>query len=404
MIRPWVLVLLLCHIAVSSGAPNSSVYRQCQTVDPKRPRHGCPPGTLFVSSTSPKADFKSIQDAIRSLPQDNSPRVILIGAGNYTEQLNVTRPGPLTLLGETRTPKRLENADISEEGPSKNKVQVFWNAANGNGKYVDNLLTSVLVVGPTYEATLTGSGPTGYPVPADTPFGCSDFRAYSIDFRNEYAPRSSGPAHALAVAYANAGFYSCGFYSYQDTIFAGKLGNVFMHDSIIAGQTDFLYGFGTLFIERSTLLMRGCGGGITAWKGTNTTFANKYGVYISQSRTIASNDTVATDLKGRCSLGRPWNALHRSVYMDTYLDGTVLPAGYTSWAGQPNGNFGINTTMAVYRTYGPGNDRQKQEESNVTTIFTRSQARSYLRPKDVFMDLDGRQPYVSWIDSKWGRY
>ncbi|KAM0414587.1 hypothetical protein ACHAPT_013569 [Fusarium lateritium] len=264
--------------------------------------------------------------------------------------------------------------------------------------YPDNVHTSVLVVGPTYEATLTGSGPTGYPVPADTPFGCTDFRAYNIDFRNEYAPRSSGPSHALAIAYANAGFYSCGFYSYQDTVFAGKLGNVFMHDSIVAGQTDFLYGFGTLFIEKSALLLRGCGGGITAWKGTNTTFPNKYGVYISNSKIVAVNETVAKDSKHKCSLGRPWNSLHRSVFIKSYLDATMLPAGYTKWTGQPNGNFGRNTTMAVYRTFGPGNNIKAQKESNVTSVFGRAEVRGFLHPKDVFMDPEGRQPNVKWID------
>ncbi|EME88625.1 carbohydrate esterase family 8 protein [Pseudocercospora fijiensis CIRAD86] len=54
-------------------------------------------------------------------------------------------------------------------------------------------------------------------------------------------------------------------------VYVGKLGNVYMFGSIVAGQTDFLYGFGTLWIEKSRLLLRSCGGGITAWKGTNTT-------------------------------------------------------------------------------------------------------------------------------------
>lgn len=47
----------------------------------------------------------------------------------------------------------------------------------------------------------------------------------------------------------------------------GKLGNAYFYDTVIAGQTDFLYGFGTAYIERSTLSLRNCGGGITAWKG-----------------------------------------------------------------------------------------------------------------------------------------
>ena len=171
-----------------------------------------------------------------------------------------------------------------------------------------------------------------------------------------------------------------------------------MYDSIVAGQTDFLYGFGTLFVEKSTLLSRNCGGGITAWKGTNTTFENKYGVYISDSKIIAANTTVLTEQRGKCSLGRPWNSLHRSVIMNTSLDETILPAGYTTWGGRPDGNFGKETTMATYNTYGPGNNVQAQKAGNVTLVFEKQDVKPYFRPLDVFMTPDGLQPNVDWID------
>lgn len=76
-------------------------------------------------------------------------------------------------------------------------------------------------------------------------------------------------------------------YSHTNTnppqVYIGKLGNAYFYQSILAGQTDFLYGFGTAWIQSSALQLRGCGGGITAWKGTNTTTPNKYGVYIVDS-------------------------------------------------------------------------------------------------------------------------
>lgn len=203
-------------LALSKTVPVTT-YSECQkkTADP---REGCPSGTIYVSQDDTNADFNTIQGAIRSLPNDTSSHIILIGAGIYFEQLNVTRPGPLTLLGQTDSPSNgALYADVTYNTAAANEVQIFHNAANSN-TYPDNLYTSVLAVGPTYNATLTGAGPTGYPVAPDTPFGCADFRAYNIDFRNEFAPRSSGPAHAIAIGYANAGFYSCGFYSYQDTV------------------------------------------------------------------------------------------------------------------------------------------------------------------------------------------
>jgi hypothetical protein len=59
---------------------------------------------------------------------------------------------------------------------------------------------------------------SGNLVPKDTPFGNVDFRAYNIDFINDYKNYASGPALAVSVSYANSGFYFCGFYSYQDTV------------------------------------------------------------------------------------------------------------------------------------------------------------------------------------------
>ena len=84
----------------------------------------------------------------------------------------------------------------------------------------------------------------------------------------------------------------------------GKLGNAYFSKCEIAGQTDFLYGFGTAWVQSSRLALRGCGGGITAWKGTNTTFANKYGVYVHDSVVEKANSSLS--IAGECALGRPW--------------------------------------------------------------------------------------------------
>lgn len=203
-LRFWASLLLNVLLASAAGIP-SSRYRNCQ-----RSRKACPEGTLVVSASDPKADFSTVQAAIESLPHDNSSQTILILAGTYTEQVNVTRPGPVTLLGQT---DHVTDA-------SKNQVTINWAQANhdSTGQSVDNVFGSVLTVAPTLNASYTGSGPTGFPVPEDTPFGSVDFRAYNIDFTNTWADYSDGPAHALSFSRANGGFYYCGFYSYQDTV------------------------------------------------------------------------------------------------------------------------------------------------------------------------------------------
>ncbi|KAG8167896.1 hypothetical protein KVR01_003585 [Diaporthe batatas] len=383
-----------------SAAPYpATTFADCQkkTADPLE---GCPEGTIYVSANDTRADFTKIQDAIISVGNDSDPHYILIGAGFYYEQLNVTRQAPLYLLGQSNLPSMQQDyaGDVSYNQTAENDVQVWFNLANvGNNLISDNVFTGVLTVGPTLNATLTGSGPTGFPVPDDTPFGCQDFRAYNIDFRNEEFPYSHGPAHAMGVSRANAGFYSCGFYSWQDTIYVGKLANAYFYDTVVAGQTDFLYGFGTLYITKSTLSLRHCGGGVTAWKGTNTTFENKYGAYIDSSQLIANNASTAAEVKGTCALGRPWNAQQRSIFMDSYFDASILPAGYIRWSASDPRVYNY-TFMATWENYGPGWNVTAEKASNVTLVLDDDKVEPYRWPTDVFLTETGEPGNTAWID------
>ncbi|KAE8415520.1 pectin lyase fold/virulence factor [Aspergillus pseudocaelatus] len=385
----WFFCIWICASSLAWGYPTEGDYsfpEACQASTPSDPLDGCPESTLLVSATHEQAHFSTIQGAIDSLPHDDTSQTILILSGTYTEQLNITRPGPLILLGESNSP---HNA-------SMNSVHVQWAAATEQGIYTDNVYTSVLIVAPTLNASLTGSGPEGLPVPDGTPFGCSDFRTYNIDFSNVYAERSAGPAHALSFSRANGGFYYSGFYSYQDTVFVGKLGNAYFHSSIVAGQTDFLYGFGTAWFERCDLVLRGCGGGITAWKGTNTTYVNKFGVYVHDSIIKAVNASVAVEQEGRCALGRPWNSGHRSIFAGTYEDGTIRDSGYVLWQAPITGQ----TLMGEYENLGPGWDVAARQEYNYSVLLDAETWDGYNSPAKVFLTEDGRPGNVDWIDQR----
>ncbi|KKK21846.1 hypothetical protein ARAM_002878 [Aspergillus rambellii] len=381
----WLFPLFLnAWLACAAGIPPKS-HRKCQGS-----LTACPEGTIIVSKSNPKAHFSTVQAAIESLPNDDSTQTILVLAGEYKEQLNVTRCGPITLLGQT---DHLTDA-------SKNQVTITWAQANhdGTGKSVDNVFSSVLVVAPTLDASYTGSGTTGYPVPEDTPFGNVDFKVYNIDFTNTWADFSDGPAHALSFSRANGGFYYCGFYSYQDTVYVGKLGNAYFYKSIIAGQTDFLYGFGTAWIQSSEILLRGCGGGITAWKGTETTFENKYGVYVVGSSVMAANTSIAPQIVGQCALGRPWNSLHRSIFALTSEDASIDPIGYIDWVVGGVSRLTNETFMAEYRAFGPGFNATGRASSNTTMELNRKEYNPYDSPAKVFLTPDGEPGNVGWID------
>ncbi|KAB8217942.1 pectin lyase fold/virulence factor [Aspergillus novoparasiticus] len=369
-ITSWFLCILICAIWLAWGQPPGGGYafpEACQASTLEIPLDGCPKNTVLVSATREKAHFRTIQGAIDSLPHDDTSQTFLILSGTYTEQLNISRLGPLTLLGESNNP---HNA-------STNSVHVQWAAATAQGIYTDNVYTSVLIVAPTLNANLTGSGPEGLPVPDGTPFGCSDFRTYNIDFWNVYAEQSAGHAHSLSLSLANGGFYYSWLYSYQDTVFIGKLGNAYFHSSMVAGETDFLYGFGTAWFEQCDLVLQGCGGWITPWKGTNTAYANKFGVYVHASAINAANASVAVEHEGRCALGRPWNSGHQSIFAGTYENGMIQDSEYVLWQAPITEQTLMGDVILDERTWD-----------------------EYNSPAKVFLTEDGRPDIVEWIDQR----
>lgn len=351
----------------------------------RNPLSGCPPNTILVGAGQ---RFTSVQQAVLSTGNSSTPYVILIQPGNYTEQVNVTRQAPLTLLGVTESP----------DDATQNQVNIIWHDATGNAVHdYDNAYTSTLTVAPTFNASATGAGPDGDPVTPGTPLGDFDFRTYNLNFINDYEPYSAGPSLAVSVSYANASFYYTQFLSYQDTVYIGKIGNAYMYDCIIGGETDFFYGFGTLWVQNSDIKLRGCGGGITAWKGTNTTYENKYGVYIHNSHVAKANSSL--NLTHKCALGRPWNPQMRAIFAFNYLDDSIIPSGYIEW--QPTlPRIDFNTTMAEFHDYGPGfNLTGREEASNITIEMTPWEYEPYSTPAKVFQyPFSGEFGNVAWID------
>ncbi|KAK0239561.1 pectin lyase-like protein [Armillaria nabsnona] len=357
---------------------------------------GCPPGTILVSNNSsdPDASFGSIQDAILSLP-NLGRATILIAEGQYQETLNITRKGPLTLLGQLPAGSTIASF---ANGSASNIVQVWNNKFVHTG--MDDADSAVLTVAPSYEAALIGSGPTGAPL--QPLFGNTDFRAYNIDFQNRAANFAISQALVTDISYANASFYGCSFASYQDTWYTGRNGSTYVLDSVIYGQTDYLFGFGTAWFQNVVLANRACGGGIVAWKGTNLTDApgNRYGAYISDSRIIRSPDANATtDITERCYLGRPWNDLATTVFLSTYMENVIRPAGWTPFSSdRPEilnttfyAEFDSSGKLSLPLSWPGGNTSSRISLEHILTI---KEAQNFTVDR-VFLERP------SWIDSSY---
>ncbi|KAJ7727392.1 carbohydrate esterase family 8 protein [Mycena metata] len=367
----------------------SPQFIQCQIQKPAStsPLKGCPAGTIFVSATDSRAQFTSVQAAVESLPATGAA-TILVGQGSYQETVNVSRTAPLTLLGQLPSTAVAQSKPFANAtSPNLNLVQV-WNT-NFVMTGQDDASSAVLTVAPNLAGALIGAGPTGAPLQPD--FGNTDFKAYNIDFQNRAANFAISQALVTDISYANASFYGCSFASFQDTWYTGRNASTYVVDSVIFGQTDYLFGFGTAWFEATILANRACGGGLVAWKGTNLTDApgNRYGAYISNSQIIRSPDANATTAtNGLCFLGRPWNDLATTVYLSNFMDASVRPAGFEPFdSARP---VILNTTFyAEFNSTGPGGNTSQRVA--IEHQLTAAQAKPFTLD-GVFLE------HPKWID------
>ena len=71
------------------------------------------------------------------------------------------------------------------------------------------------------------------------------------------------------------------------------------------------------------------------------------GIVIHNSQVFAAEDLGSS----KTYLGRPWREYSRTVFLSTYLDSLVDPAGWLEW----NGSFALNTLYyGEYKNTGPG--------------------------------------------------
>jgi pectinesterase len=149
-------------------------------------------------------------------------------------------------------------------------------------------------------------------------------------------------------------------------------------------------------VQSSSIRLRSCGGGITAWKGSNTTFANRYGIYIVDSTVRKANASLSPAIVGRCALGRPWNGQMRAIFARTFLDDSILPAGYIDWA---PAHYAANLTLqAEFENCGPGFNVSARAAARFVRLLTRPQWAAYDSPARVFVTPDGVPGDDSWVD------
>ncbi|KAH7836826.1 hypothetical protein Vadar_006146 [Vaccinium darrowii] len=183
------------------------------------------------------------------------------------------------------------------------------------------------------------------------------FVAVDITFRN-----TAGAIKHQAVAVRNGAdlstFYSCSFEAYQDTLYAHSL-RQFYRECDIYGTVDFIFGNAAAVFQDCNMYPRlplnGQFNAITAQGRTDPN--QNTGTSIQNATIRAADDLAAANFTVQTFLGRPWKLYSRTVYMQSYMDGLIDPAGWHPW----DGDFALNTSYyAEYNNRGPGSDTSKR--------------------------------------------
>ncbi|XP_052181337.1 pectinesterase 2-like [Diospyros lotus] len=231
-----------------------------------------------------------------------------------------------------------------------------------SGIYGENIeigaeMSNIMLVGDGIRKTIitgsrsVGAGTTSFNSATVGIMG-NGFIARDITFRNTAGPNKY-QAVALRSGSDQSVFYRCGIMGYQDTLFVHSQ-RQFYKQCYIYGTIDIIFGNAAVVFQNCMIYVRrpmpGQVNVITA-QGRSDPNQNT-GISIHNSRVMAARDLKPVLPSFRTYLGRPWRQYSRTVYIKTFLDSLVHPAGWLEWE---NTNFAIGTVYyGEYGNFGPG--------------------------------------------------
>lgn len=293
-----------------------------------------------VVAADGSGQFTSLQEAISRAPLPTDPHgprwVIFVKAGTYKERIYVQRErGNIRVVGEDAATTRITfDLHAGLPGPDGKPIGTFRTPTlqiDGDGMVWENLTLA------------NGAGPVGQ-------------------------------ALALRVDADRVEFRRCRFLGWQDTILLNR-GRHSFADCYIEGHVDFIFGAATAYFERCHIhCLRD--GYITA---ASTPQGTPHGFVFADCR-ITTVEGVKT------YLGRPWRIFARTVFLRTFMDAGVRPAGWNNW-GKPEAE--ATTFYAEYASTGPG--ASAGERVAWAKVLTADEAAG-LTPAAVLAGTDGWVP------------
>ncbi|KAL1350694.1 probable pectinesterase/pectinesterase inhibitor 21 [Arachis duranensis] len=288
-------------------------------------------------------DFQTIAEALRKVPSNNKkPFIIHIKEGVYQEYLEV--------------PRNLTHVVFIGDGGHKTRITGDKNFIDG----VNTYKTATVAVQGDY------------------------FVAMGVGFENS-AGAAKHQAVALRVQADKSIFYKCRMDGYQDTLYAHTM-RQFYRDCVISGTIDFVFGDAVSVFQNCTFEVRKplanqqC---IVTAQGRKERY-QPTGIVIQGGSIVSDPEYFPVRFTNKAFLARPWKNYSRTVFLDTYLDDLVTPAGYMPWQ-TAEGLSGMDTCYyAEFGNRGPGADNTNRVNwLGIKKNFT-AQAANMYNPTNFF--------------------
>jgi len=306
-----------------------------------------PSGAIVVrKGTTTSGEFATLTAALNSLPNDSSSRSIFIFPGTYAEQIDITRSGPLTIYGYT----------------------------NDTTTYTGN--QAIITAG--VPASTAGSDDASGTLRIHK----NDFKLYNVMVKNTFGQGSQ--AIAISQYGSRVGLYACGFFGYQDTLYANQGTQVYLKN-YIEGAVDFIFGReGLAYFGGNTIAVNGPGCITASGRESADT-----GSYVFNQNTIVLASDAASGTSGNIFLGRPWGDFAKVIFKNTVITATMNKALWSIWnTGDPRTD---NILFAEFNTTGAG--ASGASRPSFATVLSASQAAAYSISSAVGSD------FASWVDA-----
>ncbi|KAF9687719.1 hypothetical protein SADUNF_Sadunf02G0122200 [Salix dunnii] len=244
--------------------------------------------------------------------------------------------------GNVKTIKEAVDAASKRSGSGRYVIYVKAGTYNENvevGKTVKNVMFVGDGIGKTIVtgSKSVGGGTTTFKSATFAVVG-DNFIARDMTFRNT-AGANNHQAVALRSGSDFSVFYKCSFEGYQDTLYVHSQ-RQFYRECDIYGTVDFIFGNAAVVFQNCNIYARNPPNKTNTITAQGRTDPNQNtGISIHNCRVTAASDLKPVQSSVKTYLGRPWKEYSRTVFMKTFLDSLINPAGWMPWSG----NFALNT-------------------------------------------------------------